>query len=87
MLWLAAVEKNDTLYDLGCGDGRIVIAAVKRFGARGIGIDIDPERISECTENAQREGVADRIVFKQANLFETDFGDATVLTLYLLSRR
>lgn len=85
MLNLASVQKDDTLFDLGCGDGRIVITAVKRYGARGIGIDIDPDRIAECLENAKNAGVSDRVTFRQADLFETDFSDATVLTLYLLS--
>lgn len=85
MLKLVNVGKDDVLYDLGCGDGRIVINAVKKFGARGIGIDIDPRRIEESKANAAKAEVSDRIQFKQENLFETDFGDATVLTLYLLS--
>lgn len=83
MLQMADVTKDDIVYDLGCGDGRIVIAAAKRFGARGVGIDIDPERIKEATENALREGVADRVKFLQADLFEADFREATVVTLYL----
>jgi SAM-dependent methyltransferase len=85
MLKLANVHKGDLLYDLGCGDGRIVIAAAEKFGARGVGIDIDPERIKEAQENAQKAGVADRVKFVQQNLFEADVSKATVVTLYLLS--
>lgn len=84
MLKLAAVTKNDVLYDLGCGDGRIVITAAKNHGARGIGIDIDPERIKEANANAQKAGVADRVKFVEQDLFQTDFKEATVVTLYLL---
>jgi ubiquinone/menaquinone biosynthesis C-methylase UbiE len=85
MLKLANVGKDDVLYDLGCGDGRIVVTAVKKFGARGIGIDIDPRRIEESKATAAKAEVTDRIQFKQENLFETDFSEASVLTLYLLS--
>lgn len=85
MLKLANVGPGDVVYDLGSGDGRIVIAAVKSFGAaRGTGIDIDPARISEATDNASRAGVADRVRFLNQDLFETDLRDATVVTLYLL---
>jgi SAM-dependent methyltransferase len=84
MLRLANVGKNDVIYDLGCGDGRIVITAAKKYGARGIGIDIDPERIKESNENARQAGVADRVKFLQQDLFQTDFSEATVVTLYLL---
>ncbi len=85
MLRVAQVGKGDVVYDLGCGDGRIVIAAVKDFGAkRGIGVDIDPERIRESNENARKAGLADRVKFFQQDLFETDISDATVVTLYLL---
>jgi SAM-dependent methyltransferase len=83
MLELAVVTKNDVVYDLGCGDGRIVIAAAKR-GARGVGIDIDPERIKEAEANAKAAGVSDRVKFLEADLFETDLRPATVVTLYLL---
>lgn len=82
MLKLAQVGANDVVYDLGCGDGRIVIAAVKH-GARGVCVDIDPQRIRESRENAQRSGVAGRILFLNQDLFETDIGDATVVTLFL----
>jgi len=83
MLRLANVKETDVVYDLGCGDGRIVIAAAQRFGARGVGIDIDPDRITEAVENARRAGVADRVRFVQGDLFEADFRDATVVTLFL----
>lgn len=84
MLNLAKVTKNDVLYDLGCGDGRIVITAAKKYGATGTGIDIDPERIAEANENAKTAGVTNKVKFTRANLFETDFSKASVVTLYLL---
>ncbi len=84
MLNLAAVTKNDVVYDLGCGDGRIVITAAKKYGARGVGIDIDPERIKEANANAQHAGVSDRVKFMEQDLFQTDFKEASVVTLYLL---
>jgi tRNA A58 N-methylase Trm61 len=84
MLKLAKVGKNDILYDLGSGDGRIVIAAAKEFGARGVGVEIDPVRIREARENAVKAGVADKVKFLQQDLFETDIREATVVTLYLL---
>jgi len=83
MLALANVTAKDTVYDLGCGDGRIIIAAAKR-GARGVGIDIDPERIAEANENARKAGVADRVKIIEQNLFDADFSEATVVTLYLV---
>ena len=82
MLKLAQVGANDVVYDLGCGDGRIVIAAAKR-GARGVCVDIDPQRITESRAKAQRSGVAERILFRNQDLFETDIADATVVTLFL----
>ncbi len=85
MLKIVQVGKDDVLYDLGCGDGRIVITAAKRFGCRGIGVDIDPERIRDSRKNAIKEGVQDRVQFKQLDLFQTDFSEATVVTLYLLT--
>jgi ribosomal protein L11 methylase PrmA len=85
MLKLAGVKSSDTLYDLGCGDGRIVIAAAKTYGARGVGIDIDPERIAEANENAKKAGVANRVRFIEKDLYEADIREATVVTLYLLS--
>lgn len=86
MLKLAKVDSNDLVYDLGSGDGRIVIAAAKKYGATGVGIDIDPERIAESNENAVQAGVTDKVKFIEADLFESDFSQATVVTLYLLSR-
>jgi SAM-dependent methyltransferase len=74
------------LYDLGCGDGRIVITAAKELGCRGVGIDIDPQRIKESQKNAVDAGVSDKVKFLQMDLFEADFKDATVVTLYLLSK-
>lgn len=84
MLKLGEVKKGDVLYDLGSGDGRIPIAAAKQFGVRGTGIDIDPERIREANANAEKAGVTGLVTFKQEDLFEADFSDATVVTLYLL---
>ena len=83
MLEIAQVGKNDFVYDLGCGDGRIVIAAAQKAGARGVGVDLDPERIKESLENARRASVADRVRFFQQDLFQTDVGKATVVMLYL----
>ena len=83
MLDMAKVTKNDVVYDLGCGDGRIVITAAKR-GARGVGIDIDPQRIKEARENAKTAGVEDRVQFLETDLFTSDISKATVVTLYLL---
>jgi trans-aconitate methyltransferase len=84
MLKVAKVGKNDVLYDLGSGDGRIPITAAKRWGTRGVGVDIDPKRIEEARENATKAGVADKVKFMQQDLFETNIKDATVVTLYLL---
>ncbi|WP_373526976.1 class I SAM-dependent methyltransferase [Nostoc sp.] len=84
MLKVAKVGKNDVLYDLGSGDGRIVNTAAQKFGTRGVGIDINPERIEEANENAKKAGVTDRVRFVQQDLFKTDFSEATVVTLYLL---
>jgi len=83
MLELADVQKNDIVYDLGCGDGRIVITAAKKFGASGIGIDIDPIRIQESLVNANKAGVLDRVSFRNEDLFEADINEATVVTLFL----
>jgi SAM-dependent methyltransferase len=85
MLKLAAVGKNDVVYDLGCGDGRIVIAAAKKFGARGVGIDIDPARIQEARSKAAKAGVADLVRFEENDLFRADIHEASVVTLFLLS--
>ena len=84
MLKVAKVGKNDVLYDLGSGDGRIPITAAKKFGTRGVGVDIDPARITEARANAVKAGVADKVKFMQQDLFETDIKEATVVTLYLL---
>lgn len=84
MLEMAKVGKDDILFDLGSGDGRIPITAAKRFGTRGTGIDIDPERIKEANANAKKEGVSDKVTFLQQDLFKSDFSKATVVTLYLL---
>jgi SAM-dependent methyltransferase len=84
MLRLANVQSTDLVYDLGSGDGRIVITAARDRGARGIGIDIDPQRVQEANERAQKAGVSDRVQFRQQDLFQTDFSNATVVTLYLL---
>lgn len=84
MLELAKVGKNDVLYDLGSGDGRIPITAAQKYGTRGVGIDISPERIQEANQNAQRAGVSDRVQFIQQDLFKTDLRQASVVTLYLL---
>ncbi|GAA0735497.1 class I SAM-dependent methyltransferase [Sphingomonas japonica] len=84
MLDVAGLKDGDILYDLGSGDGRIPIAAARRAKVRATGIDIDPERIAEANANAQAAGVTDEVTFKQADLFATDFSDATVVTLYLL---
>ncbi len=85
MLKLADVKKTDVVYDLGCGDGRIVIAANKTFGARAVGIDINPVRIAEAQENAKKAGVENKVKFIEGDLFEADIHEATVVTLFLLS--
>src|SRR6266404_4305707 len=84
MLRLANVKKGDVLYDLGSGDGRIAVTAAKRYGVRAVGIDIDPERIREATENARKAGVGNLVQFRREDLFKADFSEATVVTLYLL---
>lgn len=84
MLKLANVQPGDRLYDLGSGDGRIVVTAAKRFGTRGVGVDLDPARVREAKANAQQAGVTDLVEFRQQDLFETDLRKATVVTLYLL---
>jgi len=84
MLEIAEVKPGDVVYDLGSGDGRIVITAAQRYGARGVGIEIDPYRVYQARENAERAGVLDRVTFREQDLFEADFSDATVVTLYLL---
>ncbi len=84
MLRLANVKKGDVLYDLGSGDGRIAITAARMYGVKAVGIDIDPERIREANENAKKAGVEKLVQFRQADLFQSDFREATVITLYLL---
>jgi SAM-dependent methyltransferase len=84
MLKLAEVKKTDVVYDLGCGDGRIVISAAKDLGARGVGIDINPVRIGEAKENARKAGVEKLVRFEENDLFEADIHEATVVTLFLL---
>jgi hypothetical protein len=86
MLEMAKVGPQDYLIDLGSGDGRIVVTAAKKFGARGFGVDLNPVRIKESVENAAKAGVSERVEFHQRNLFETDLSDATVITMYLLPR-
>jgi len=86
MLKMAEVNANDLLYDLGCGDGRIVVTAAKEIGCRGVGIDIDPDRIEESKKNAKEAGVEDKVQFFLMDLFDVDLSDASVVTLYLLSK-
>jgi SAM-dependent methyltransferase len=86
MLRLANVTRDDVVYDLGCGDGRIVIAAAQKYGAHGTGVDLDPQRIMEAEANARQARVETRVRFLQQDLFETDLRDATVVTLYLLPK-
>ena len=85
MLELAEVTADDVVYDLGSGDGRIPITAALKYGARGVGVDIDPERVAEANANARREGVTDRVTFVLGDAMATDVSEATVVTLYLLS--
>ncbi len=84
MLRLGEVDRNDFVIDLGSGDGRIPITAAKKYGARGYGVDIDPNRVREARENAKKAGVEDRVRFEQGDLFNADISKATVVTLYLL---
>ena len=84
MLKLAEVKSSDVIYDLGCGDGRIVIAAAKNYGARGVGIDLDPMRIREARKKARDAGVENRVEFREQDLFQANFRDATVVALFLL---
>ncbi len=85
MLRLAQVGPKDIVYDLGCGDGRFIITAAQKFGARGVGIDIDPQRLAEAAAGARRAGVTGRVSFREEDLFKTDFSSATVVTLFLFS--
>ncbi|MFD3003865.1 SAM-dependent methyltransferase [Pontibacter toksunensis] len=84
MLKLGKVKKDDVLYDLGCGDGRIVVTAAKQYGTKGTGVDIDPQRIEEANANAREADVTDKVRFVEGNLFDMDLSEATVVTLYLL---
>src|SRR3546814_2102786 len=84
MLKLAEVKKGDVLYELGSGDGRIPITAAKTYGIRAVGIDIDPERIAEARANVKEAGVTDKVTIRQADLFQSDISEASVVTLYLL---
>jgi len=84
MLELADVDETDVIYDLGSGDGRIVIRAAKTYGTRGVGIEIDPDLVEEARKNAEEAGVDDLVEFRQGDLFEADISEATVVTLYLL---
>jgi cyclopropane fatty-acyl-phospholipid synthase-like methyltransferase len=86
MLKLAKISKTDVVYDLGCGDGKIVIAAAKKFGARGVGIDINPDLVKVANENAAKAGVADKTTFIVGDIFDpkVTFSDASIVTLYLL---
>ncbi len=84
MLEMAKIEKGDLLYDLGCGDGRILVTAAKRYGIKAVGYDIDPERIKESRENVRTNGVEHLVTIKQADIFTLDLRDANVVTLYLL---
>lgn len=83
MFRLAQPTANDVLYDLGSGDGRIVVEAAKRFGLRGVGVEIDPALVKKATENARKAGVSDKVRFVEGDLFKTDLSDATIVTLYL----
>ena len=78
------MKKGDKVFDLGCGDGRIVVTAAKKYGATGVGVDIDPQRIKESNENAKSAGVTDKVKFEIKDLFTMDFHDADVLAMYLL---
>lgn len=84
MLELAEVKKGDVVYDLGCGDGRIVVAAAKRFGVKAIGFDIDPQRVKEAREKVREAGVEHLVTIRQEDIFSLDLREATVVTLYLL---
>jgi len=84
MLKLAGVTAKDVVYDLGCGDGQIVTAAAKNFGARAVGIDINPVRVKEANDRVAKEGVGSKVTIKNEDLFTTNISEATVVTLYLL---
>jgi len=84
MLKAVNLKSSDVVYDLGCGDGRIVITAAQKFGTRGVGVDIDPQRIKEAEENAKKANVTNKVRFVQKDLFNQDLSEASVVTLYLL---
>jgi len=84
MLKTAKVKKTDVVYDLGCGDGRIVVTAAKKYGCKGIGFDIDPQRLKESRENVKKNKVEKLVQIKDQNIFKTDLSKASVITLYLL---
>lgn len=85
MFDLLQVTPQDVIYDLGCGDGRILIAAAQRFGAQGVGIDVEGDRLQEATAHAKAAGVGDRVSFRHENLYDSDFSPATIVILYLLT--
>ncbi len=85
MLKLAGVHSGDVVYDLGCGDGRVVVTAAKRYGVRGVGIDINPVRVQEALENVKQNGVGNLVTIKNEDLFEANISEASVVTLYLLT--
>jgi tRNA G37 N-methylase Trm5 len=84
MLEMAEVKKGDVVYDLGCGDGRIVVTAAKKYGVKAIGFDINPERVKESLENVRTNKVEKLVTIKEADIFTLDLSEATVVTLYLL---
>jgi tRNA A58 N-methylase Trm61 len=84
MLETAEIKKGDILYDLGCGDGRIVVTAAKKYGVKAIGVDIDPKRVEESRENVRTNGVSELVTIKQGDIFQEDISSANVVTLYLL---
>jgi precorrin-6B methylase 2 len=86
MLELAHLQKADLLYDLGCGDGRIVVTAAKKYGVHAVGFDIDPDRVREARENVHRSGVGELVTIRRADVFHVDLSPATVVTIYLLPR-
>jgi precorrin-6B methylase 2 len=83
MLRLAEVKPDDVVYDLGCGDGRIVVTAAKLYGVKAVGVDLDPERVEESKENVRKNGVENLVTIRQQNIFDTDLSEASVVTLYL----
>jgi SAM-dependent methyltransferase len=86
MLELAGVKPGDVVYDLGCGDGRVVVTAARRHGVRGVGLDIDPVRVADARENVRRNGVERLVTIREQDLFQADLNEATVITLYLLPK-